>query len=250
VGGRLADKVALVSGGARGMGASHGQLMAQQGARVVLTDILDDVGQSVAAHLRRDGNDVTYLHHDVTRIDSWVGAIAQTEQLYGPVTVLVNNAGIIGSMLPAAEESEEDWAKTIAVNQTGVFFGMKTAIPSMRAVGGGSIINICSIWGLSGTAGYLSYQASKGAVQLMTKSAALSYARDGIRVNSICPGLVMTEMAIEEGDESNAALVNLTPMRRGASPAEVSHGVVYLASDESSYVTGTELVIDGGYLAQ
>jgi NAD(P)-dependent dehydrogenase (short-subunit alcohol dehydrogenase family) len=153
-------------------------------------------------------------------------------------------------MRAAHEENEADWATTVAVNQTGVFLGMKHAVPSMRCAGGGSIINICSIWGVSGVAGYLSYQATKGAVRMMTRSAALSYAREGIRVNNICPGLILTEMAKEEGEENNAALIALTPMRRGAEPAEVSYGVVYLASDESSYVTGTELAIDGGYLAQ
>lgn len=153
-------------------------------------------------------------------------------------------------MLGAAEETEELWNRTIAINQTGVFLGMKYAVPLLRNGGGGSIVNICSIWGVSGVGDYLSYQASKGAVRMMTRSAALSYAHEGIRVNNICPGLIMTEMAIEEGEENNAALIALTPMGRGADPAEVSGAVVFLASDESSYVTGTEIAVDGGYLAQ
>ena len=169
---------------------------------------------------------------------------------HGRLTTLVNNAGIIGSMLDAAEESEDAWQRVLEINQTGVFLGMKHAIPLLRKAGGGSIINISSIWGVSGVGGYLSYQATKGAVRMMTRSAALSYAKEDIRVNNICPGLILTEMALEEGEENNAALLALTPMGRGADPDEVSGAVIFLASDDSGYITGTEIVVDGGYLAQ
>jgi NAD(P)-dependent dehydrogenase (short-subunit alcohol dehydrogenase family) len=232
------------------MGAMHAEVMAREGAVVIGTDILDEQGLEVARRLKSDGLAVDYQHLDVSQSHEWTSVVAQAEASYGPINVLVNNAGVIGSMREAHEENESDWATTVAVNQTGVFLGMKHTVPSMRRAGGGSIINICSIWGVSGVAGYFSYQATKGAVRMMTRSAALSYAREGIRVNNVCPGLILTEMAIEEGEENNAALIAMTPMRRGAAPVEVSYGVVYLASDESSYVTGTELAIDGGYLAQ
>jgi cyclopentanol dehydrogenase len=247
---RLAGKIVVISGAARGMGASHARVMAAQGARVVMTDVLDDLGEKVAQDIRDAGGAATYVHADVTSAADWQRVHETAEREYGQVTTLVNNAGIIGSMLGAADETEDAWSRTIAINQTGVFLGMKYAVPVMKSLGGGSIVNICSIWGVSGVGDYLSYQASKGAVRMMTRSAAIGYAKDGIRVNNICPGLIMTEMAIEEGEENNAALVALTPMGRGADPAEVSGAVVFLASDESSYVTGTEIAVDGGYLAQ
>lgn len=247
---RLNNKVVVISGGARGMGASHARAMAEQGASVVLFDVLDDLGEKVAQDIRDKGGAATYLHADVTKAEEWQKVYARAESEYGTVTTLVNNAGIIGSMLGAEDETEDAWQQTIAINQTGVFLGMKYGVPQLRRAGGGSIVNICSIWGVSGVGDYLAYQATKGAVRMMTRSAAISYAREGIRVNNICPGLIMTEMAIEEGEENNAALIALTPMGRGADPAEVSGAVVFLASDESTYVTGTEIAVDGGYLAQ
>jgi cyclopentanol dehydrogenase len=247
---RLADKVAVISGAARGMGASHARAMAQEGAAVVLSDLLDDLGEQVAQDIRDKGGRAVYLHADVTKADDWQQVYATAKTEFGRVTTVVNNAGIIGSMLGAADETEEAWNKTVAINQTGVFLGMKYGVPLLREAGGGSIINVSSIWGVSGVGDYVAYQATKGAVRMMTKSAALSYAKEGIRANSICPGLILTEMALEEGEENNKALQDLTPMDRGADPSEVSGAVVFLASDEASYVTGTELAVDGGYLAQ
>ena len=247
---RLAGRVELVSGGARGQGASHGRIFAQEGAHVLLGDVRDELGELTAADLRADGLDVHYVHLDVRRYDDWLAAVDHGRQAFGKLDGLVNNAGIVGSMAGVVEESEQAWADTIAVNQTGVWLGMKAAVPAMREAGGGSIVNTCSIWGMVGAETYIAYQASKGAVQLMTKSAALTYVRDGIRVNSVCPGLVMTPLAEEEGEESNAAVVAATPMGRGAESSEISWGVLYLLSQEASYVTGTELVIDGGFLAQ
>jgi NAD(P)-dependent dehydrogenase (short-subunit alcohol dehydrogenase family) len=224
--------------------------MAREGAAVVFFDLLDEAGEKVADEIRSAGGQATYLHADVTRAEDWQKVFDTAVREHGKVSTLVNNAGIIGSMLGAVEETEEAWRRVLEINQTGVFLGMKYAVPLMRQAGGGSIINISSIWGVSGVGDYLSYQATKGAVRMMTRSAALSYARDGIRANNICPGLIMTEMAIEEGEENNAALLALTPMGRGADPDEVSGAVVFLASDDSSYVTGSEIAVDGGYLAQ
>ena len=247
---RLANKVVVISGAARGMGASHARAMADQGASVVLFDILDELGEKVAQDIRDKGGAAMYLHADVTKAEDWQRVFDTATKEYGQLTTLVNNAGIIGSMLGAAEETEDAWQRVISINQTGVFLGMKYAVPLMQAGGGGSIINICSIWGVSGVGDYLSYQATKGAVRMMTRSAAIGYAKDNIRVNNVCPGMIMTEMAIEEGEENNAALIALTPMDRGADPAEVSGAVVFLASDESSFTTGSEIAVDGGYLAQ
>ena len=247
---RLADKVVVISGAARGMGASHARAMAKEGAAVVLSDLLDELGEQVAQDIRDSGGRAVYVHADVTEAADWEKVYATATSEFGRVTTVVNNAGIIGSMLGAVEETEDAWDRTVAINQTGVLLGMKYGVPLLREAGGGSIINVSSIWGVSGVGDYLAYQATKGAVRMMTKSAALSYAKEGIRANSICPGLILTEMALEEGEENNRALQDLTPMDRGADPSEVSGAVVFLASDEASYVTGTEIAVDGGYLAQ
>ncbi len=247
--GRLAGKVALISGGARGQGASHGEVFAEEGAQVVLGDILDDEGEAHAAALQDRGLDVVYTHLDVTSDEHWRAAVALAEERFGKLNVLVNNAGILG-MPGILDETEAHWNEVIAVNQTGVFLGMRAAIPALQRAGGGSIVNTSSIWGLVGAEEYIAYQASKGAVTLMTKSAALTHVADGIRVNSVCPGLVLTPMSAEEGPEVERSVADATPMKRGAQPREISLGLVYLASDEASYVTGTELVIDGGFLAQ
>jgi NAD(P)-dependent dehydrogenase (short-subunit alcohol dehydrogenase family) len=247
--GRLDGKVALISGAARGQGASHAELFAEEGARVVLGDVRDQLGETHAAGLIERGFDVVYTHLDVTSAESWVDAVGLAEERFGRLDVLVNNAGITSPATPV-DEDEETWERIVAVNQKGVWLGMKFAIPAMHRAGGGSIINISSIWGVVGADDSFAYQATKGAVTLMTKAAALTHAGDNIRVNNICPGLVMTPMAEEEGEESNNAVIAMTPMARGAQPREISYGALYLAADESSYVTGSELVIDGGYLAQ
>ena len=247
---RLAGKVALISGGARGQGAEHGRIFAEEGAKVVIADIRDALGEATARRLQERHLDVRYVHLDVTRAADWQAAVGYVQVTHGKLDVLVNNAGVVGSQAGVVDETEQDWAAAIAVNQTGVFLGMKYAIPAMRAAGGGAIVNTCSIWGMVGSEGYISYQASKGAVQLMTKSAALTYVGDGIRVNSVCPGLVLTPMAEEEGEGVSTAVAAATPMKRGAAAEEISWGVLYLVSDEARYVTGTELIIDGGFLAQ
>lgn len=247
--GRLDGKVALISGAARGQGASHAELFAEEGAKVVLGDVRDELGEAHAAGLVDRGFDVVYTRLDVAASESWANAVELAERRFGKLDVLVNNAGITSPAGPV-DEDEETWERMVAVNQKGVWLGMKHAIPAMLRAGGGSVINISSIWGIAGSDGSFAYQATKGAVTLMTKAAALTHARDNIRLNNICPGLVMTPMAEEEGEESNNAVIAMTPMARGAQPREISYGALFLASDESSYVTGSDLVIDGGYLAQ
>jgi NAD(P)-dependent dehydrogenase (short-subunit alcohol dehydrogenase family) len=212
---------------------------------VLLADVLDDLGERHARELRSAGHHVHYMHLDVTDARQWDAAIDAAEQRLGHLDVLVNNAGVV-RVAPVVEESDDGWHTTMAVNATGVFFGMRAAIPALRRNGGGSIINIASIYGPVGAPGYVAYTASKGAVLAMTKVAALEHAADGIRVNAICPGPVRTPMSEQEGDAS----VDITPLRRRAEPEEISAAVAFLASDDARYVTGAELAVDGGYLAR
>jgi NAD(P)-dependent dehydrogenase (short-subunit alcohol dehydrogenase family) len=248
--GRVQDKVAIVTGAARGQGESHARLFAQEGARVLLTDVLDDQGEAVAAELREAGHDAHYVRLDVSSEEGWVAVIKAAEDRWGRVDILVNNAGIVGTMKSVADEPLDGWLKKTAINQQGVFLGIKHGAPAIERSGGGAIVNTCSINGTVGNPGGFSYQASKGAVKMMTRAAAMEYAARGVRVNSVSPGLVMTSMAEEEGEESNREFSEATPMKRGAQPIEISYGVLYLASDEASYVTGADLLIDGGYTAQ
>jgi NAD(P)-dependent dehydrogenase (short-subunit alcohol dehydrogenase family) len=215
----------------------------------MLADILDDLGMREAASLRDEGFEADYRHLDVTSSADWADAVTATEERFGTLTILVNNAGIF-SEAGAVDETEDRWHEVIGVNQTGVFLGMKHAIPAMRRAGGGAIVNISSTLGLAGVEDWIAYQASKAAIVMMSRSAALSYARDGIRVNTVCPGIVRTPMWEAEDPKVRERDLSFTPMGRPASPDEVSRGVLYLASSEASFVTGTELAIDGGYLAQ
>lgn len=247
---RLLGKVTIISGAARGQGEAHSRLLAAEGAKVLMTDVLDEAGENVAADLRDAGSDVHYLHLDVTSEPDWSAAVDEAERRWGRVDVLVNNAGIVGSMKAADEEDLQAWTKLTAINQQGVFLGTKHVVPAMRRAGGGAIVNTCSINGTAGAPGSFSYQASKGAVRMMTRSAAMEYVGDKIRVNCVSPGLVMTPMAEEEGEESNKAFAAATPMKRGARPEEISYAVLFLASDEASYITGADLLVDGGYTAQ
>ena len=248
--GRMDGKVAIVTGGARGQGAAHGRLLAEEGAKVLLGDVLDDQGRALEKELTDDGLDVAYVHLDVSSDEDWVSAVHVAQERFGGLHVLVNNAGIVGTTAGVERETLEGWERIVAVNQTGVFLGMKHAVPLMRQAGGGSIVNTSSIWGVAGTEEYIGYQATKGAVRLMTRSAALTHAGDNIRVNSVVPGLVMTPMLDDEPEEAIAAVVEMTPLGRGADPREIAYCVLFLASDESSFVTGTDLVVDGGFLAQ
>ncbi len=243
--GRLDGKVVVVTGGARGLGAGHAQRLAEEGARVVIGDVLDAEGTQTAAALEAKGLAVHFQHLDVTSRADWRRVIAATVERFGGLDVLVNNAGII-HINPLLEETLEDWNALLAVNVTGVLLGMQAAIPAMQARGGGSIINTASIFGLAGASHYVAYSASKGAVVMMTKTAALEHAVDKIRVNALVPGGVRTPMSDQEG----SGVVPFTPMGRRADVREVAGAVLFLASDDSTFVTGADIVVDGGYLAR
>lgn len=243
--GRLSGKVAIITGGARGMGASHVRMFVKEGAKVVFTDILEEEGQALVSEL---GENVKFVRHDVTKASDWEQVVTKAETTFGPVHVLVNNAGITMNKA-ISETTEEDYRRIVDINQVSVFLGMKAVLPSMRKTEGGSIVNISSLNGLVG--GAIGYTDTKFAVRGMTKAAALEFANYGIRVNSVHPGAVATPMIIQEDTKvAVEAWAKTLPMKRFAQPEEVSNLVVYLASDESSYSTGSEFVIDGGVTAQ
>ena len=250
--GRLDGKIALISGGARGQGATEGRMMAQEGAKVVLGDILDEQGRAVEAEIRAAGGTATYVHLNVTSEADWQAAVQTAENAYGGLHVLVNNAGIL--MRATIEETtEDDFDRIMAVNVKGVFLGTKHAIPAMRRAGGGSIINISSVAGLVGSPGETAaYSATKGGVRLFTKSTAIQHASDNIRCNSVHPGPISTDMIKDmlEDPEQWEQRMRRLPLKRPGRPEDIAYGVIYLASDESSYVTGAELVIDGGTTAE
>jgi NAD(P)-dependent dehydrogenase (short-subunit alcohol dehydrogenase family) len=249
---RLKDKVAFISGGARGMGASEARLFAREGARVVVGDVREELGLEVVAQISGEGGEAIFVSLDVTNRESWDRAIAETVKRFGRLDVLVNNAGItaLGGVL---ETSEETWDQVMDVNAKGVFLGTKVAILEMQKTGGGSIINISSQMGIVGSnTSNAAYVASKGAVTIFTKAAALQHAKEGIRVNSVHPGPIETPMLREgfSNPEREKRVIGMTPMGRRGEPDEVAYGVLFLASDEASYITGSSLVIDGGYIAQ
>lgn len=248
--GRVQDKVTIITGAARGQGESHARLFASEGAAVLMTDVLDEAGEAVAAELRDAGYDVIYQHMNVAEESDWEAITALAVERWGRVDILLNNAGIVGSQKSVFDEDLGSWQRMFSINQQGVFLGLKHVAPVIESTGGGSVVNTCSINGTVGNPGGFSYQASKGAVKMMTRAAAMEYAERGVRVNSISPGLVMTHMAVEEGEESNKEFAAATPMKRAAQPIEVSNAILFLASDEASYITGADLLVDGGYTAQ
>ncbi|SEB11553.1 glucose 1-dehydrogenase [Leifsonia sp. 21MFCrub1.1] len=235
--GRVDGKVALVTGGARGMGASHCRRLAREGARVVIADLLDEEGQALAEEL---GSQATFVHLDVTKPAEWDRAVAHATSTFGSLDVLVNNAGIANGA-PLHEFTDDMWASIIAINLSGVFYGMRAAVPALAASGRGSIVNISSVEGIQGSPGLHGYVAAKFGVRGLTKSAAAELAAAGIRVNSVHPGLIETPMTT--GIDAKQLQI---PLGRAATPDEVSSLVLYLASDESSYSTGSEFIIDGG----
>ena len=250
---RLQGKSALISGGARGIGAAIARLFAAEGAHVAFGDVLQEEGRQVEAEIQSTGAKALFIPLDVSSEEAWQRAIAATVDRFGKLDVLVNNAGIRGEG-GAEDTSVESWDAVMAVNAKGVFLGTKLAIPEMRRAGGGSIINISSQMGMVGseTSGS-AYHASKGAVRTFTKSTAIRHAREGIRVNSVHPGPILTpftEGRMEVGAPDRELYISRIPMGRIGTAKEVAYGVLYLASDESSFVTGSELVIDGGWIAQ
>lgn len=252
---RLAGKVAIVTGGASGIGEATSRLFAGHGAKVVVADIQDERGRMVAGSIGRSGGEAVYLRLDVSKEPDWEAAVRDTVARYGKLDVLVNNAGMSG---PKGREQveqvqREHWDAVMAVNATSVALGMKHAVPLMRQAGGGSIINISSIYGIVGSKnGGAAYHASKGAVRTLSKLAAVQYASDRIRVNSVHPGFVDSPMTAELHSRPGVReeRVSLTPIGRIGTPEDIALGNLYLASDEASFVTGIELVIDGGMTAQ
>jgi 3alpha(or 20beta)-hydroxysteroid dehydrogenase len=243
--GRLDGKVALITGGARGMGAAFVRRFAAEGAEIVVADVLDEEGKALADEL---GERVRFLHHDVTSEESWDEAIRTTTTTFGKLTTLLNNAGIL-MWNPMHRTTLEDYMKVITVNQVGCFLGMKAAIGPMRSNGGGSIVNTSSTSGLEGMAGVISYAASKFAVRGMTKTAAIELGRFGIRVNAVCPGGINTQMGnpfAQEGEDLEKSYKK-NPIPRIGDPSEVAGMMVFLASDDSSFCTGGDFVVDGGY---
>ena len=250
--GRMDGKVALISGGARGQGAAEAKLFAQEGAKVVIGDLLDVDGMRVAAEIAELGGEAVYVHLDVTREEDWQSAVQAAVSAFGKLDVLINNAGI-WRRGRVEDTTVEDWDAVQNVNSKGVFLGTKAAIPEMRKAGGGSVINISSTAGLVGGPRSTAYTASKGAVRLFTKATAIQYAGEGIRSNSIHPGPIDTEMIqqVWQGeDNSREESIARTPLGRVGTVDDIAYGALFLASDESSFMTGSELVIDGGSTAQ
>jgi 3alpha(or 20beta)-hydroxysteroid dehydrogenase len=249
--GRLDGKVAIISGGARGQGEAEVRLFVGEGAKVVFGDVLDDLGEKVAADL---GDNAVYVHHDVRTEDGWADFVRTAEDRFGGIDVLVNNAGVLDFGTLTHETPLADYMRLIEINQIGVFLGMRAAIPSMLGRGGGSIVNISSTNGFSGYGGTIAYTASKFAVRGMTKTAALEYGKAGIRVNSIHPGGIDTPMtrADDLGDMTEAdqeAMYGSFALGRVGQPEEVARLALFLASEDSSYCTGAEFLVDGGMLA-
>jgi 3alpha(or 20beta)-hydroxysteroid dehydrogenase len=245
---RLAGKIAIITGAAQGMGAAHARAFVDQGAKVILTDVNEPAGRELVAEL---GDSALFIMHDVTNAAGWVAVIQQAEQHFGTVNVLVNNAGILGPVSLTTELTESDFLRVCAINQTSVFLGMQAVLPAMAKAGGGSIVNISSIAGLVANYGVpnLGYIASKFAVRGMTKQVAVEYGDKNIRVNSVHPGYIKTPMMAAATDETGGQALGMIPLRRLAEPSEVSNLVVFLASDESRFITGAEHVIDGGMTA-
>jgi len=248
---RLGGRVALVTGAASGIGRAIALRLAEEGARVVVTDIDDDGGARTVEAISAAGGEARFVHHDVVSEADWEAACAAAADAFGGLDVLVNNAGM-GDLAAIEDTTLADWDRTVAIDQTGVFLGMRTAAPLLKASEHGSVVNISSIFGTSGGfGGSPAYHAAKGAVRTLTKNVALHWATEGVRVNSVHPGFIDTPILDQaKGTEIEAGMLALTPMGRLGQPAEIAAGVAYLASDDAAFVTGLELYIDGGYMAR
>lgn len=253
---RVENKAAIVTGAGSGIGKATAALLASEGARVAVTDIQEEAGRAVAAEISAAGGEARFWGLDTTNEAGVERVFAEVADAFGQLDILVNNAGISGVNKPTHEVTLEEWNRVIAVNLNGVFLCTKHAVPHMKRAGGGSIVNLSSIYGLVGAADAPPYHAAKGAVRLMSKNDALFYAADGIRVNSVHPGFIWTPMvenflseqgAVEAGKQQLDAL---HPIGHTGTPDDIAYGILYLASDESKFVTGSELVIDGGYTAR
>jgi len=245
---RLTGKVAIITGASQGMGMAHARAFVEHGAKVILGDLNEKAGKALAAEL---GAGAIFVKQDVSRAEDWKTVLQKGEERFGTVNVLVNNAGILGPLAATTEMPEAEFLRVCAVNQTGVFLGMQTVLPGMIKSGGGSIVNISSIAGLVAIYGApnLAYVASKFAVRGMTKQVAVEYGDKNIRANSVHPGYIKTPMMVAATDEGGGEALKQIPLRRMADASEVSNLVVFLASDESAFITGTEHVIDGGMTA-
>jgi len=248
---RLKNKVAIITGAAGGMGAAEAKLFAQEGAKVMATDVQGAPLKKWVQEAKKTGLKIACLEHDVTSESSWKAVVDKTVALYGRIDVLVNNAGIFPGFTDCEQTSKALWDKVIAVNLTGPFLGCKACIPVMKKNGGGAIINIASIAGLVGGNG-VAYSSSKGGLRLLGKDLAVTLAKDNIRVNTICPGAVLTPMTKEllAQPAMKATIKNISPQGRIADALEIAWGVLYLAADEAAFVTGADLVIDGGSVAR
>ena len=245
---RLTGKIAIITGASQGMGMAHARAFVAHGAKVILGDLNEKAGKALASEL---GSCAIFVKQDVSRAEDWKAVLREGEKRFGTINVLVNNAGILGTLAATIELPEAEFLRVCAVNQTGVFLGMQTVLPGMIKAGGGSIVNISSIAGLVAIYGApnLAYVASKFAVRGMTKQVAVEYGAKNIRANSVHPGYIKTPMMVAATDESGGEALTQIPLRRMAEPSEVSNLVVFLASDESAFITGTEHVIDGGMTA-
>lgn len=247
---RLANKVAIISGAGNGMGAEEARLFSREGAKVVLAEVSESAGRALEAEIQASGGDAVFVKTDVTVEADWQNVVQVAESRYGRLDILVNNAGLSSTAVDDPT-STEGWHRIMDVNINGVFLGTKHAIPAMQRAKGGSIVNISSIMGFVGAeSGHPAYQASKGAVRIFTKATAVQYGPDRIRANSVHPGFMPPMTTSHPNPATREQQVGLTPLRRTGETIEVAYGVLFLASDEASFVTGTELVIDGGFLAR
>ena len=249
MGNRLEGKVAIITGGASGIGEGHAHLFASEGAKVVVGDLQDEMGQAVVASINAEGGDALYVHQDVTSESDWANVVSETVKKYGSITTLVNNAGV-ANFVGVEEEDLEGFNRVVAICQTGVWLGMKACMPELKKTGNGAIVNISSVYGIIGTPSMLSYHGAKGAVRLMTKSAGLEYARQGVRVNSVHPGIIETPLAKSISEEYIEAMLEATPMGKMGEPADIATMSLFLCSDEAKFINASEFVVDGGWNAQ